>query len=283
MVDLSHGQSGADRRRQATIMVLVALLHLLMLYWFAMMRGRVPAPELTVPAINVTLFDLAGGGGTAARNSEPAAEPARSAAPPSAIHAPPDAVLWPDQLQAPLVSAPQELTVTAGPTVVMASIPTVTEEAEQLMADAPTGFVGQGGGTGAGTGNGNGLGQGSGSGPGSGQSRGVVLIRGPAGATISQNVSSQNLASMKGGYGILRCMVQLDQRLGTCRVLREHPVGSGMGRAALARSQEFRFRPPYRSGRFTSSHRITVAIAFPPPVDTVETRPKALTRPESPV
>lgn len=273
MVNLSHGQSGTDRRRQATIMVLVALLHFFMLYWFAMMRGTIPAPELTVPAIDVTLFDLAGGGGTSAGDSESAADLARSSAPPSAIHAPPDPIVWPEQLQAPLVSAPQELTGTAGTTVVMAPISTVSEEAEQFVADAPMGSVGQGGGTGGGAGDGNGPGQGSGSGPGIGRGRGVALIRGPTGATITQNVSAESLDGMTGGYGVLRCVIMLDQRLDNCRVLREHPAGSGMGQAALAKSREFRFRPPYRSGRFSSNHRITVAIAFPPPVETVETRP----------
>ena len=254
------------------IAVLITLMHLLIVYWLAIARGSVPAPELMVPAIDVTLFEFGGGGGSPAGDQD-SAEPTPLATPSSAVHVPLEPRPWDDQPQAPATAAAQELIVTAGSTTLDGQTSAQAERAPITSADTLTGSAGLGSGAGGGSGDGSGTGFGPGSGPGIGRGTGAILIRGPAGATISQNVSESSLAGMKGGYGVLRCAIRLDQRLGNCRVLREYPAGSGHGRLALARAEEFRFRPPYRAGRFRGNHRITVAIAFPPPLETASSTP----------
>lgn len=251
--------------KRVGIFLLVALLHLLLLYWLAMMRAASPPQAPFLPPFEVQLFPP-GGGGSPARNAEAApVTPAVSSAS-SALHVPPRPAPWPDTLPAPAEPAPPEPVIAFGPTAEPA--PSLPADPVQPSAEASDGAGAADGGLGGGRGGGVGSGQGAGVGPGrGGRGSGAVLIRGPAGATISRDVSPAALSSLPGSYAVLRCEIRLNQRLDRCRVLREHPASSGAGQIALARAAEFRFRPPFRGGRFRDRQRITVAIALPPPAE----------------
>lgn len=248
--------------RRATLFLLVALVHLLLLYWLAMVRAASPAGLPDLPPLEVQLF-RAGGGGAPAQAAEDAPTTPRASLGASALHTPPDPAPWPETLAAPPVPAPPE------PLVTFAAGPELAPPVPGLVTTS-AGTAGAEGGAAGGSGNGRGGGVGSGDGPGAGSGRGgsgAVLIRGPAGATITRDVSPASLASLPGPFAVLRCEIRLNQKLDRCRVLREHPEGSGAGQAALARAEEFRFRPPARAGRFRDRHRVTVGIALPPPAD----------------
>lgn len=257
-----HQPPRIEPSTRAGIFLLVVLLHLLLLYWLAMIRAA-PLPDAPLfPPFEVQLFPP-GGGGSPARDAEASPTPPEVSSAPSAVHVPPVTAPWPDTVPAPPEPAPQDTAIGFGATaddILALSVETTrtANDAQEGVGDAEGGLGGgQGGGAGSGQGSGDGAGRG-------GRGSGAVLIRGPAGASISQNVSPQALAALPGSYAVLRCQIRLTQRLEQCRVRREYPQGSGVGQAALARAAEFRFRPPRTGSRFRDRHRITIAIAFPP-------------------
>lgn len=257
MAFCEHQPPRIARSKRAGIVVLVLLLHLLLLYLMALSRGvSLPQPP-PFPAIDVVLF-RPGGGGSPATAQTAAARTDDVRSPSASVHVPTKVLPWPETLDAPPEPAEPNLLVGAGSSLVFAPSPTETVDASAAPA---TGASAGTGGAGGGVGGGVGTGVGSGSGPGRGGNGGVVLIRAPAGASISRDVSPAALAALPGAYGVLRCQIRLNQRLDRCQILREYPQGAG--KIALERSKEFRFRPPTRIGRFRDRHRITVAVAFP--------------------
>lgn len=261
MVMDDHPPLRIEPSRRTAIFVVVLLLHLLLFYWLAMSRSPA-SPPVAVPVFDITLFRPTGGGGGAPREPQPAATISERQA--SAVHVPVDPTDWHDLPPAPAEPAPPTPTFETGaatqPTLAVSAEPEPAADTAAAQADPGLAGTGRGGGAGSGVG----AGTGAGSGRGRGSGAGVVLIRAPAGATVTQDVSMTHLAGLAGGYGVLRCRIRLSQRLEGCRVLREYPVGSGLGRLAQQRAGEFRFRPPQRNGRFRDEVPITVAIAFPP-------------------
>ena len=236
MTAIMHFRS-LDRRR-LTAMAGVSLVHVSLLLGLALAPRDAPIDSLPQPVMDVLMMRVqrvtppetathAGGGGAAAA---------------SRIHAPPTLPVDPE-LPAPIAQAPvPELVVGLAPLADMAP---------------GLGLGGEGAGTGAGNGEGAGDGQGRGAGP--------VLVRGPQGAIMSANASESELAASGRPYAVLQCYIRAgSERLENCRVTSEHPAGAGIGRSALGKAQEFRYKPPERMGRFGGRHRQTVAIAFPP-------------------
>lgn len=246
--------------KRAAIVVLVVILHLLLLYWLALMRGVEPGQPSFLRIMDVQLFRSGGSGAEAEASPTPMDAPSA----PSSIDVPDDVQPWRDTPPAPLESLPQTLSLGAGDSLA----PLSTVQPAETTAAA-------GGGTGGlhGSGAGSGVGDGVGSGAGRGGSSGAVLIRAPRGAIMSRNVSPQALAALPGSWAVIRCRIRLTQRLDGCRVLSEHPAGSGVGQRALERVSEFRFRPPTVVGRNRDGVRITVAIAFPPESDEANPQP----------
>lgn len=252
MAVCTHQPPRLEPSKRAAIFVVVVILHLLLLYWMALMRGASPAQPSFLPIMDIQLFRSGGSG------AEAEAEPrARLDAPsaPSSIHTPDETLPWPDTPPAPPEPSPQALLIGAGDSPAPL---TTAQPTEAAAAD--------GGGTGGlhGAGAGSGSGDGVGSGSGRGGATGAVLIRAPRGATISRNISPDALAALPGSWAVLRCQIRLTGRLDSCRVLAEQPAGSGVRQRALDHASEFRFRPPTRVGRARDRTRITVAIAFPP-------------------
>lgn len=241
--------------------MLVLLLHLLFFYWLSFFRAG-SDPTALMPPINVTFFPMGGGGGAPAEEAPDARRTAAGAPAASNLHVPPDAQPWWDPPPAPLEPA------SAADAVIPGQPENHPAPGAAAPAESPSGAQtasgGRSGGVGGGTGTGRGPGVGSGSSPGRGDSSGLVLIRGPVGATITRDVSPVSLAALPGQYAVLRCYVMLNGEVSSCRVLRESPTGGGVGRAAVAKAEDFRFRPPNRVGR-TSRYPVTLAIAFPAP------------------
>ena len=117
----------------------------------------------------------------------------------------------------------------------------------------------------AGTGAGPARGSGSGPGTGEGGLAGPVLIRGPAGASITERVDRASLNTISQPFATLACKIrQGERRLERCRVVEESPAGSGASKVALERVGEFEFRSPRGSGRFRRTYDRTVTIVFDP-------------------
>lgn len=252
MAVCTHQPPKLEPSKRAAIVVFVVILHLALLWWLALMRGADPAPPSFLPIMDIQLFRSGGSGAEA--EAEPRTRVDTPSAP-SSIHVPDEILRWPDTPPTPPEPSPQALLIGAGdaPAPLTMVQPTETTAAE-------------GGGTGGvdGAGAGSGSGDGVGSGSGRGGATGAVLIRAPRGATISRNISPEALAALPGSWAVLRCQIRLTGRLDSCRVLAEHPAGSGVRQRALDHVSEFRFRPPTRVGRARDRTRITVAIAFPP-------------------
>lgn len=254
MLLIDHQPPRTSRTSRYTAFAIVVLLHLLLLALLALQRAGVFPPML--PPIEVQLIPGGGGGGQAAVTTD---SPRPRAALPSSVHVPPKPEPYPDTLAAPPEPAPQELVPTLSPGTPDAA----QSESSAISAGAHAG-AGSGGGSGNGVGAGNGSGVGAGSGPGRGGDQ-LVLIRGPVGAVISQDVSPGRLAALPGSYAVLRCTVLPMGVVRNCRVIRESPAGAGVGRAAEARAEEFRFRPMRQLGRSRGQGVVrTFAIAFPP-------------------
>lgn len=254
MLLIDHQPPKTSRASRYSAFAIVILIHLLLLALLALQRAGVFPPMLR--PIEVQLIPGGGGG-------EPAAA-ADSAAPraalPSSLHAPENPQPHPEPLIAPPAPAPQEL----APVLTPGTPDAAASQADHALSATGSGAqAGQGGGAGSGIGTGTGDGTGSGSGSGTGS--GAVLVRGPAGATITQNVSPQALAALPGSWAVLRCRIRLSQRLENCRVLRQHPEGPEVRRAALTRAGEFRFRPPRTARGYRDRTSITIGISFPPP------------------
>lgn len=254
-----HQPPRIEPSKRAAIVLLVVLLHLLLLYWLAMIRASAPSAEPLIPPVEVWLFPSGGGSPASDRDAAVVLTAPSSS---STLHVPPRPAPWPETLAAPPEPGPTDSPGSDSSTP--ATLP-VAGEGIETSETATTGSGDASGSRGGGSGDGSGVGSGSGSGRGRGS--GAVLIRGPAGATISQNVSPAALAVLPGSYAVLRCQIRLNGRLENCSVRGEHPQGSGVGQAAIARAGEFRFRPPRVGSRYRDRHRITVAIAFPPSPD----------------
>ena len=119
---------------------------------------------------------------------------------------------------------------------------------------SPTPGMGQGG-TGNGTGTGDGDGEGSGSG-----GIGPRFIRGATQDEIFRIIPR----GRRSGRGSVNCVIRLDERLDSCRVVSETPPGQGFGPAAVTVAETyFRFRPPVSaSGRPVEGQRVTVFVQF---------------------
>lgn len=235
-------------RTRVTFFLIVLGLHLILFILLALQRSAGFPPH--VASMEIQLFDFGGGGGFPAA-SDAAETP--TASPPTSVHRAPDPQPHPDSFQTPFEAIPQ-----IEPPLVI-SPPAATEATQSVVA---AGQAGPGSGGGAGTGHGPGVG--SGTGPGVGSRSGAVLIQGPRGAIIDQNVAAADVVGVFDRYAILNCRIALDQRLQGCRVRQQHPPGQEARREALQRASEFRFRPPMRNGRMVSTHRVTIAIALPP-------------------
>lgn len=221
-----------EGRRRLAIGAAVAALHVAALIWLGLSVAPT-LPEVTAQAFDVVLMR------TAPRLDTDRDRPAESGgapAAPSRSHMTAEPRLEEVELTAPSESAPlQPLVLGLSP----------------LVTPAPSAGDGR-----AGEGTGDGSGSGSGAGGG-----GAVLIQGPVGAIITQDVPSADLAQAGQTHVVLRCRIRANQQLEDCRVIGEHPRPSGYRRAALLRSREFRFREHGR--RPFGGRWITVAIAFP--------------------
>lgn len=242
-----HGatSAGTDRRRRLALTSAVALAHAAMIAALVIARPDFPPDSVMPPVFDVLMMrapppgdgveeDRAGGGAPAAA---------------SRVHPVPAPPPDPVELIAPPIPTPvPELAI--GPAIVPSVAPA-------------SGHGGEGSGKGQGTG--------AGDGPGSGSGRGAgpVLISGPRGAVMTANVSGASLAALPGPYAVLQCYIRVGRdRLEDCRVKHEHPAGSGVGAAALRKSEEFRYRAPTRVGRSRDRYRQTIAVGFPaPPTD----------------
>ncbi|WP_331033491.1 energy transducer TonB [Brevundimonas sp.] len=233
-------QHEADHGRRLGAIVGVGLVHAILIVGFAFSRQDPPAEPIVPPSFDVLMMRLV-------PPARPVAdEPSAGGAPATAsrVHRSFDPPTERVELMAPLVQAPLAA-LEAG----LAPVPAVEHG------------MGQGGeGTGAGDGVGEALGSGSGRGT------GPVLVRGPRGVVMTANVSPASLAALPGSYAVLQCYIRVGRdRLEDCRVKVEHPADSGVGRAALQKAEEFRYRPPSRIGRSRDRFRQTIAVAFPAP------------------
>jgi protein TonB len=230
MTAIMHFRSMDGRR--LTAMAGVSLVHVILLLGLTLAPRDAPINSLPQPVIDVLMM-------RPQRVTPPEAVThagGGGAAAASRIHAPP-ALPVDLELPTPIAQAPvPELVVGLAP-----------------LADLVPGLGSGGEGTGTGAGNGEGAGD------------GPVLVQGPQGAIISSNASESALAASGRPYAVLQCYIRAgSERLENCRVTSEHPTGVGIGRSALGKAQEFRYKPPGRMGRFGGRHRQTVAIAFPP-------------------
>lgn len=231
-----------EGRRRLAIGAAVAVLHVAALIWLGLSVAPT-LPEVTAQAFDVVLMRP---GPRLDLDRDSPEESGGAPAAPSSIHATPEPRLEEVELTAPSEPAPLQ-------PLVLGLSPLAT----------PSPAFGNGG---AGEGTGSGVGSGAGAGGG-----GTVLIRGPAGAVITEGEQSADLVRDGRVHVILRCRILQNQRLAGCRVIREHPQPSGYRRAAMQCAREFRIRQfgviP-RGGR-----TVTVACAFPPPEPEPATAP----------
>lgn len=255
----------STRNRNMVIWLLVALAHVLVLWWLAVGRTTLPVENFP-PPMDLWLGPPAGGGSPA--SAEGGAEAAASA--PSTVHRPPEIFkIFPDAPVAPPVPALEQPPVigfapvpSPEPTSSSGAAPTPSASNDGLAQGLASGAAGQGGG---GRGGGQGGGVGAGSGVGSGPGYGPALIRGPRGAAITANPTPEAMAAIDSPYAILDCWLSSgNPRFQSCRVRHESPEGRGVGAEALRRSEEFYYRPPARIGRTTRRVKQTVGIVLPP-------------------
>lgn len=224
------------RLRTAGIVVGVSAAHLLV---FAVIARTQPSPPILppLPPMNVVLFRPPPPPPPPPPPLKPTPDPGGGKpAAPSRVHLSPRPVPK-SELPAPPKPAPE-------PTLVIGAAPVAS----------PTPGMGQGG-TGNGTGTGNGDGEGSGSG-----GIGPRFIRGASQAEIFSVVPR----GRRPGRGSVNCLIRLDERLDSCRVVGETPPGSNYGAAAVRVAEAyFRFRPPMSaSGRPVEGQRVTVFVQF---------------------
>ena len=235
---LTAMQNGSDDRRRLAAVVGVGMIHVALIAAFALGRRDLPSEAFQPPPFDILMMrlpptpspiDTQAGGGAPATASR--------------IHRAFDPPVEKVEALAPLVQAPL-----AALEVGVAAVPTV---------EPGMGLGGDGTGQGEGAGEGDGAGAGRGTGP--------VLVSGPKDAVITANVSAASLRTLPGSYAVLQCYIRVGRdRLEGCRVKEEHPSGEGVGRAALRKAEEFRYRAPSRVGRFSGRHRQVIAVAFPP-------------------
>ena len=221
----------------------VVLAHGGMFALFA--TAHVTAPPLVVPTIiDVELFNpvLPPPPPPPPPPPEPPAPVSGGGAPaaPSVIHTPPKPRPVPPEVTAPPVKAPE-------PALVVGVAPIAT----------PTPGMGQGGqGTGTGTG------VGSGDGPGSGGTP-YRFIEGPSSRQIADAAPAAAKRARVDAMVNLRCVIGLDTRLETCRVVSESVPGMGFGEAAVRiATTRFRFAPPTRNGRPVAGTEMSLGIQF---------------------
>lgn len=235
---LTAMQNGSDDRRRLAAVVGVGLIHVALIAAFALGRRDLPSEAFQSPAFDILMMRLP-------PTAAPVETQAGGGAPEKAsrVHRALDPPMEKVEALAPLVQAP---------------LPAL----EVGLAAVPTIEPGMGRG-GDGTGEGEGVGEGDGAGAGRGT--GPVLVSGPKGAVMTANVSEGSLRALPGSYAVLQCYIQVGgDRLEGCRVKDEHPSGEGVGRAALRKAAEFRYRAASRIGRFGGRHRQVIAVAFPP-------------------
>ncbi len=160
-------------------------------------------------------------------------------------------------------SAPSVVRPTPNPTrppEVAAPARPAPEPSPLIIGVAPTESPTPGPGQGQqGTGTGTGLGDADGPGVG-GRAQ---FVRGPSLREIIARYPPAARAARMDGQVELRCRVRLDQRLESCRILRETPPGQGFGAAGVQVAEAaFRFRPPRRDGRPVADAEVTVGVAF---------------------
>lgn len=230
-----------DRRRLRWIGLgaIVVAAHVGLAVWVARTQPRLPPPILPAPLNVIVLQPFL----PPPPPPPPPARPSSSdgggrPSAPSIIRPTPNPTR-PPEVTAPPRPAPEQPVVTG-------NAPT----------ESPTPGPGQGQqGTGTGTGSG------SGDGPGVGGR--AQFVRGPSQREIIARYPPAARAARMDGQVELRCRVRLDQRLETCRVLRETPPGQGFGASAIQVAESaFRFRPPVRDGRPVSGAEVTVGVAF---------------------
>ena len=235
---LVEAQNGSDDRRRLIAVIGVGLIHVALIAVFALDRRDLPSETFQPPAFDILMMRLSPTAPSVDKEAGGGA-PAAASRVHRAVHPPVEKVEAP----APLVQA---------------QLPTL----EVGLAAVPTIEPGMGRG-GDGTGQGDGVGEGDGACAGRGT--GPVLLSGPKGAVMTANVSSASLAALPGSYAVLQCYIRVGRdRLEDCRVQDEHPAGEGVGRAAIQRAGEFRYKAPSRIGRFGGRHRQVIAVAFPP-------------------
>lgn len=225
-----------NRLRTAGIVVSVSAAHLLVFAVIARTQADIPMLP-PAPPIHVVLFRPVPPPPPPPPPLKPTPDPGGGKpAAPSRIHVtpkpPPKA-----ELPAPVARAPEQPLV-----IGMAPIA------------SPTPGMGQGG-TGNGTGTGDGDGEGSGSG-----GIGPRFVRGATQAEIFNVIPR----GRRQGRGSVNCVIRLDQRLDSCRIVDETPPGQGFGAAAVTVAEAyFRFRPPMSaSGRPVEGQRVTVFVQF---------------------
>lgn len=231
-------QNGPDDTRRLAAVVGVGLIHVALIAAFALGRRELPSEVFQPPPFDILMMRLP-------PTARPVDTQAGGGAPATAsrVHRALDPPVEKVEAPAPFVQAPL-------PALEVGLAPVSTIEPG----------MGRGGG---GTGEGEGLGEGDGAGAGRGT--GPVLVSGPKEAVMTANVSAASLRTLPGSYAVLQCYIRVGRdRLEDCRVKEEHPSGEGVGRAALRKAEEFRYRAPSRIGRFSGRHRQVIAVAFPP-------------------
>lgn len=254
MIDYDRTPS-IDRSRKTAIFVVVAMLHVLVLWWFTLIRLADPAaPPLA--AFDVTLFNPPSGGG----GGTPAQDMARhdAASGPGA----------PSSLHLSERTAPETLAVSVEPNTQVltfgASLGSDASAAEGRPA--PTGTAGEGSGGGTGSGVGAGAGQGGGLGH-SGVAAPVAfeawqLLRRPSEREINRTYPTFARSSGINGQAVISCAIGLDTQLRDCRVLRESPRNFGFGDAGLKVARDYRYRPPVRYGQPVDGQIITFSVDY---------------------
>lgn len=251
-----------QRASRTTAFVVVALLHLLVLWWLALIRGE--AMIASNPPIDLMLFSGSPPAGGSAAGAEAAAAP-------SVVHLPP-VVLKPfaDVFPAPpeLAPKPPEIVVGAAPTgdpvPVVGNIPAAAGGgAGEGAAYGSVTTSGQGTDQGqGGTGTGTGAGAGGEAGTGWGASSGVRWIR-HLNAEEKREVYPHLAASRRiSGEAVILCRINRDTTLSHCRDLSSRPTDQGFGRAAVRASRYMRMRPRVVNGVVQDGARERITVSF---------------------
>lgn len=245
-----------DRSRRTGVLIGVALLHGLVLWWLALTRSETFVAS--DPPMILTLFSSppAGGGGKPAEGREQAPSA------PSVVHLPPARDIRLETFQAPVVPAlTQERLVGRAPESVASVASSPSETASEPAASSASGMGIQGGGL-AGQGAGSGAGTGAGSGSGAGASSGLRWIRHLT--TAEKREVYPNLAARRGVHGeaVILCRINRDTTVSRCRPISEHPTGQGFGRAAVRASAYMRIQPRVLNGVVQDGARERITVPF---------------------